>query len=85
MVREIETVRPVNRVDVHVGGRIHRRRLQLRYDLAKLASEIAMPTGKIAAIEAGEIRPTAPELYAFAQQFGVSVSYFFAGMRVLSH
>ena len=67
--------------DKIVGERARAGRETLCLDVADVADRVGVEPARLAAIEAGAIRPTAHELYALAVALDRTISYFFAVLR----
>jgi transcriptional regulator with XRE-family HTH domain len=65
-------------MDMHVGARLRRRRLQLRLEPQLLDVAIEEPSGTVERVERGDKRLGASQLYNLAVVLGVGVPYFFA-------
>lgn len=68
-------------VDVHVGHKIRKRRLDLSLDQATLAQCVGVSFQQIQKYERGTNRVSASRLYDIAQALGVDVHYFFCDLE----
>lgn len=66
--------------DVHVGGRIQMRRLQLHLSQVELGKAFGRRYGQVQRYEKGTNRVSASVLQMIANRLGVPTSFFFDGM-----
>lgn len=72
--------RAPNPVDVHVGGRVRRRRKVIGMSQEQLADALGLTFQQVQKYERGANRVSASKLYAIAQALAVPVSFFFEGL-----
>jgi hypothetical protein len=68
-------------IDVHLGGRVWRRRRLMGITQRQLASVCGVRFQQIQKYECGATRMTAGRLWQIAQALEVPVGYFYDGMR----
>jgi len=71
-------------IDSAIGSRLRQRRLELGLDPTLLSLVTGILPLRSMAIEAGEIRPTASELYDLARALGLRISDLFRDVAVPS-
>jgi transcriptional regulator with XRE-family HTH domain len=67
-------------IDIHIGGRVRRRRLMLHLSQAKLGDELGRTFQAIQKYETGENRISASALWRLAVALSTPVGYFFDGL-----
>jgi len=70
----------IHPIDVHVGHRLRKRRLQLMVGLMALGKAVGVRAQQIQKYEKGQDRIASSRLYLLACALGVPVSFFFAGL-----
>ena len=70
----------IHPIDVHVGIRVRKRRLQAGLSLQGLGAEVGVRAQQIQKFEKGRDRIAASRLYLLAAAFRVPVACFFAGL-----
>lgn len=68
-------------VDIHVGGRIRKRRKVLGFSQEYLAAQLMVSYQQVQKYERGHNRVSASSLYAIGRALGVGVSFFFEGLE----
>ena len=68
---------PYDPIDVHVGGRLRRRRQETGMTQTDLGDAVNVTFQQVQKYERGANRVSASRLYVFAQKLGVPISYFF--------
>lgn len=69
-----------NQVDVHVGGRLRKRREALGVSQGRLGRQLGLTFSQVQKYEKGSNRIGAGRLFEIASFLGVPVSYFFQGL-----
>ena len=69
-----------HKVDIHVGARIRRRRIQLAVTQEELGATVGVTFQQIQKYEQGSHRVSSSRLYEIAKALDVPVSYFFERM-----
>jgi len=67
-------------VEVHLGKRVHERRLALGWSQNALAKEIGVSTTQFRKYEGGDNRISAETLYKIAILFDVEIGFFYEGL-----
>jgi transcriptional regulator with XRE-family HTH domain len=70
----------IHPIDIHVGHRLRKRRLQLMVGLITLGEAVGVRAQQIQKYEKGRDRIASSRLYLLAAALGVPVSFFFAGL-----
>lgn len=68
---------PTQRLWVHIGLRLQRRRRQMGFSEAAIAAHLGVPLASYQAVEAGQAQMPAAQLAQLAELFEVSMFYFF--------
>jgi transcriptional regulator with XRE-family HTH domain len=69
---------PARPIDIHVGGRLHLRRVAAGWTVERFAVQLGVTAPMLRSIESGERRLDPPRLCLAAQLLGVPVSFFYA-------
>jgi transcriptional regulator with XRE-family HTH domain len=72
--------RGANKIDVHVGDRIRRRRRALGVSQDRLAEQLGLTFQQVQKYERGANRVSASKLYQIACALQASIPYFFEGL-----
>ncbi len=64
-------------LEIKLGARIHRRRRELGIELTRLSDGTGVPVIRLTGIEAGFVRPSAPEVYDIATALDVTITELF--------
>ena len=72
--------RSANRIDVHVGERVRRRRRALGVSQEQLADKLGLTFQQVQKYERGANRISASKLYQIAAALQASITYFFEGL-----
>lgn len=80
-VTQAEQYRPDYQVDVHVGQRLRKRRMELRISQGALGRQLGLTFSQVQKYEKGTNRIGAGRLYHLAALLGVPVEYFFDGLE----
>jgi len=68
-------------VDVHVGRRVHDRRLALGFNQSELGRALGLTFQQVQKYEKGANRISASKLFDIARFFKVDIAYFFEGLN----
>ena len=72
--------RSPNQIDIHIGNRLHKRRVFLEQSRQDIGEAIGVSHQQIQKYEKGINRISASRLYACAEYMDTSLDYFFKGM-----
>lgn len=71
-------------VDLHVGRRVHEKRLSLGYNQSELGRALGLTFQQVQKYEKGANRISASKLFDIARFFKVDIGYFFEGLNAPS-